>query len=171
MSERRSGGPDDGVGQLAWGGLLHVYADLVPLLDKRLQQATGLPLAWYDVLLELNAAPDRRLRMGELGAKVVLSRSRVSRLVDELADSGLVERVDNPDDRRSAYARLTDQGRAKLRSAAPVYLEGIRENFTRHLDGAEVEVIAAALWRVHAAHAPRPGPEEKPLGRARAQAR
>ena len=84
MGDGRRTGPDDEVGQLAWGGLLHVYADLVPLLDKRLQQASGLPLAWYDVLLELNAAPERRLRMGELAAKVVLSRSRVSRLVDEL---------------------------------------------------------------------------------------
>jgi len=138
-------------GRLAWGGLLQVHADLVPLLDKRLQQATGLPLAWYDVLLELNAAPGRRLRMGELGEKVVLSRSRVSRLVDELTHVGLVERVENPDDRRSAYARLTSTGRARLRAAAPVYLEGISENFTRHLDAEELEVIAAALWRIHEA--------------------
>jgi hypothetical protein len=36
-----------------------------------------LPLSWYDVLLELNSAPGRRLRMQELGNRVVLSRSRV----------------------------------------------------------------------------------------------
>ena len=133
---------------------MQVHADLVPLLDRRLQQATGLPLAWYDVLLELNAAPDRRLRMGELAELVVLSRSRVSRLVDELAHAGLVERIDNPDDRRSAYARLTSAGRARLRTAAPVYLEGINDSFTRHLDVAEIEVISAALWRIHDAHHP-----------------
>jgi len=140
-------------GRLAWGGLLQVHADLVPLLDKRLQQATGLPLAWYDVLLELNAAPERRLRMGELGERVVLSRTRVSRLVDELASAGLVERVENPDDRRSAYARITNAGRSRLRAAAPVYLESINDSFTRHLDVAELEVIATALWRIHEARA------------------
>jgi DNA-binding MarR family transcriptional regulator len=142
-----------GRGQYAWGGLLHVHADLVPLLDRRLQAAAGLPLPWYDVLLELNAAPERRLRMGELGERVVLSRTRVSRLVDELARAGLVRRESNPADKRSAYAVLTDLGRSRLRSAAPAYQSGIVEHFTRHLSDEELDVLAAALWRVHAAHA------------------
>jgi DNA-binding MarR family transcriptional regulator len=140
-------------GQYAWGALLHVHADLVPVLDQRLQAAARLPLAWYDVLLELNAAPERRLRMGELGERVVLSRTRVSRLVDELARAGLVRRESNPADKRSAYAVLTDLGRSRLRSAAPAYLSGIFEHFTRHLSDEELDVLAAALWRVHAAHA------------------
>ncbi len=82
----------------------------MPLLDGQLQRETGLPLAWYDVLLELGAAPDGRLRMGELGDRVVLSRTRVSRLVDEMARAGLVCREANPDDRRSAYAVVTRRG-------------------------------------------------------------
>src|SRR3712207_5259041 len=92
------------LGPRAWGGLLQVHADLVPVLDRTLQRTVGLPLAWYDVLLELNGAPDRRLRMGELAAAVVLSRTRVSRLVDELARAGLLTRTGDPTDRRSAYA-------------------------------------------------------------------
>src|SRR5947209_18136340 len=139
-------------GTRAWGALLQVHADLVPLLDKQLQRSVGLPLTWYDVLLELNAAPDRRLRMGELGEKVVLSRTRVSRLVDELERAGLVTRTSNPTDRRSAYAELTTLGRDRLHSAAPVYLAGIGDHFTRHLTDAEVDVLATALWRVHDAH-------------------
>jgi DNA-binding MarR family transcriptional regulator len=137
-------------GLYAWGGLLHVHADLVPVLDRRLQAAAGLPVAWYDVLLELNAAPERRLRMGELGERVVLSRTRVSRLVDELARAGLVCRESNPADKRSAYAVLTDLGRDRFRSAAPAYRSGIVEHFTRHLSDEELDVLAAALWRVHA---------------------
>src|SRR3712207_5890387 len=139
-------------GERAWGALLQVHADLVPLLDKQLQRSVGLPLAWYDVLLELNAAPERRLRMGELGAKVVLSRTRVSRRVDELTQAGLVTRTNTPTARRSAYAQLTALGRDRLRAAAPVYLAGIRDHFTRHLTDAEVDVLATALWRVHDAH-------------------
>jgi DNA-binding MarR family transcriptional regulator len=143
---------NDDAGPRAWGALLAVHADLVPLLDRQLQRSAGLPLAWYDVLLELNAASDRRLRMGELGDRVVLSRTRVSRLVDELVQAGLVARTSNPTDRRSAYAQLTKLGRDRFRAAAPVYLAGIREHFSRHLTPAELDVLATALWRVHNAH-------------------
>ena len=79
----------------AWGALLRVHATLVPRLDRELQAAHQLPLAWYDVLLELNSAPDRRLRMSELGERVMLSRTRVSRLVDEMSAAGLVRREAN----------------------------------------------------------------------------
>src|SRR4051794_35957418 len=94
----------------AWGALLRVHAALVPILDRELQAAHRLSLAWYDVLLELNSAPDRRLRMSELGERVTLSRTRVSRLVDELTAAGLVARQANPDDRRSAFAAMTAAG-------------------------------------------------------------
>jgi DNA-binding MarR family transcriptional regulator len=143
------GADDEGV--RAWAGLLQVQAALVPVLDRELQHATGLPLAWYDLLLELNAAPDRRLRMSDLGSRVVLSRSRVSRLTDELVAAGLVERVVDPDDRRSWFAVLTAAGRRQLTAAAPVYLSGIEVHFTRHLSAAERHTLATALWRVHSA--------------------
>jgi len=138
-------------GALAWGALLHVHAALVPALDRELQRAADLPLAWYDLLLELNAAPQRRLRMSELGQRVVLSRTRVSRLVDELAGAGLVRREAHPTDRRSAFAVLTEDGRRRFRAAAPVYLRGIEKHFTAHLDAGEVRTLAAALWRVYEA--------------------
>ena len=106
-----------------------MHAALVPPLDRELQAAHRLPLAWYDVLLELNYGPDRRLRMSELGERVTLSRTRVSRLVDEMSAAGLVRREANPDDRRSAYAVLTTKGRNVFRQAAPTYLAGIDEHF------------------------------------------
>ncbi|WP_328471575.1 MarR family transcriptional regulator [Actinoplanes sp. NBC_00393] len=135
----------------AWAALLRVHAALVPVLDRELQSATGLPLTWYDVLLELNYAPGRRLSMGELGQKAVVSRTRVSRVVDALAGAGLVTRESNPDDRRSAYATITDAGRDRLRAAAPVYLDGIQRHFTSRMTGAESRSVAAALEKVLAA--------------------
>jgi DNA-binding MarR family transcriptional regulator len=139
--------PDD-EGIRAWAALLHVHAALVPMLDRELQRATGLPLAWYDLLLELNSAPERRLRMTDLGARVVLSRSRVSRLTDELVATGLVERFADPNDRRSSFAVITAAGRRRLASAAPVYLAGIQTHFTRHLSDRERRNVGDALWRV-----------------------
>ena len=135
----------------AWAALLRVHAALVPVLDRELQSASRLPLTWYDVLLELNAAPGRRLSMGELGQVAVVSRSRVSRVVDQLAAEGLVAREANPDDRRSAYASITDAGRRRLRAAAPVYLSGIERHFTSRMSAAEARTVATALAKVLAA--------------------
>jgi DNA-binding MarR family transcriptional regulator len=131
----------------AWAALLRVHAAVVPVLDRELQLRCGLPLTWYDVLLELNSAPGRRLTMGELGQAAVVSRSRVSRVVGELEAVGLVERVVNDDDRRSSVAVITPDGRRLLRRAAPVYLAGIEREFTRHL-GADGPAVAGALERV-----------------------
>jgi DNA-binding MarR family transcriptional regulator len=135
----------------AWAALLRVHAALVPALDRDLQAATGLPLTWYDVLLELNAAAERRLSMGELGQRAVVSRTRVSRVVDQLVAAGLVTREANPDDRRSAYAAITPAGRDRLRAAAPVYLDGIARQFTSRMTPAEARTVAAALEKVLAA--------------------
>ena len=104
-----------------WGALLKVHAALVPRFDRELQETHGLPLTWYDVLLELNAAPERRLTMGQLGSVAAVSRTRVSRVVDELVRAGLVVRESNPDDGRSAFAALTAaRGRAGSTGRAPV---------------------------------------------------
>lgn len=132
----------------AWAALLRVHAALVPELDRELQAACGLPLTWYDVLLELNQAPGRRLSMGELGAVAVVSRSRVSRVVDQLAADGLITREANPDDRRSAYATITEAGRDRLRAAAPVYLGGIERHFSARMTPAEARGVATALEKV-----------------------
>jgi DNA-binding MarR family transcriptional regulator len=134
-----------------WGALLKVHAALVPRLDRELQETHGLPLTWYDVLLELSVAPERRLTMGQLGSVAAVSRTRVSRVVDELVRAGLVAREPNPDDGRSAFAALTTAGRAALRKAAPTYVAAVRREFADHLTLREAEVLTGALRKVLAA--------------------
>ena len=132
----------------AWGAVLQVHAAVVPLLDQRLQAEAGMPLSWYDVLLELAAAPERRLRMTDLGERVVLSRTRVSRMVDEIARAGLVVREPNPQDGRSAYATLTAEGLKRFRRAAPAYVAAIEQHFSSKLDDAELRTLTQLLKRV-----------------------
>jgi DNA-binding MarR family transcriptional regulator len=143
-----AGSRRDARGTGAWAALLRVHAALVPVLDREVQAAAGLPLAWYDVLLELNSAPDRQLPMSDLGERVVLSRTRVSRLVDEMFRGGLVDRQAHPTDGRSTLATITPAGRRKLRAAAPVYLSGIEAHFARRLSDRELRTIEDALTRV-----------------------
>src|SRR3954449_10281603 len=134
-----------------WGALLKVHAALVPRLDRELQETHGLPLPWYDVLLELTTARERRRTMGQLGWVAAVSRPRVSRVVDELVRAGLVAREPNPDDGRSAFAALTPAGRATLRKAAPTYVAAVHREFADHLTSREAEVLAGALRKVLAA--------------------
>jgi DNA-binding MarR family transcriptional regulator len=134
---------DDLVG--AWAALLRLHAALVPVIDADLTSATGIPLGWYDVMLELYEAPDRRMRMTELGQAAVLSRSRVSRVVDELERQGYLSRVPNPDDRRSSYAELTAAGRAAFKKAAPIYLAAIRSRLGSAVTASEATALRRLL--------------------------
>lgn len=138
----------------AWRALLLAQNAVLRAIDEELDEAGAVPLQVYDVLLELNAAPGRRLRIKELAGRTVLTRSRVSKLVDELVDQGLVERGDDPADRRRSVVAITAAGRRALKKGAPVYLDGIARHFTAHLSGAEAATVTAALQRVVDAHLP-----------------
>jgi DNA-binding MarR family transcriptional regulator len=131
--------------------MLLAHSRALRAIESDLEAAGTIPLTWYDVLLELNGAGGR-LRMQELGDRVVLSRTRVSRLVDELQRRGLIEREPDDADGRVTYAVLTAEGKKVLRSAAPVYQRGIEAHFTRHLSEHEQQVIAEGLTRVVEAH-------------------
>ena len=133
----------------AWRGFLRVHASLLRDLDRELEEAHGLPLTHYEVLLHLANAPDDRLRMSDLASSVLLSQSGVSRLVDRLERIGHVVRKPCPEDRRVLYAQLTDAGRTRLAEARPTHLAGVRARFLAHFDDAELDDLAEAWERVH----------------------
>jgi DNA-binding MarR family transcriptional regulator len=138
----------------AWSAFLRAHAATVRRVDGDVSGRGGIPLRWYDVLLELNAASARRLTMQELAGRVVLSRTRVSRVVDELEGAGLVRREAHPDDRRSSFAVLTDGGRKALRRAAPAYLDSIRAQFGARLLPHELAVVRGAMEKLASPAAP-----------------
>lgn len=143
---------DDDLGVTTWSVLLRTHAALVRTIEREVEEATGLPLSWYDVLLELNAAEKGRLRMQELAARVVLSRTRVSRLVDDIEEAGMVDRQPDPDDGRATLAAITHLGRKELFRAAPVYLRRIEDHFAAHLTRQQLRAIHDGLEQVLAAH-------------------
>jgi DNA-binding MarR family transcriptional regulator len=132
----------------AWRGFLRVHSTLVRELDRELETAHGLPLTQFEVLIYLNNAPDRRMRMSELASTVLLSQSGVTRLVDRLERDGLVVRESCPSDRRGLYARLTDEGSRRLADARPTHLGGVRERFLSRLDDDELRGLAAVWERL-----------------------
>ena len=139
-------------GLRAWSVLLAVHATLVEKIEAALA-AEGLPpLAWYDVLWELEKAADGRLRMSELAHSIVLSRSNLTRLIDRLEDAKLTTRERCPDDRRGAFAVLQPAGREMRRRMWPVYRKQIESLFASHLTDKEAESMQSMLGKVlHAA--------------------
>jgi DNA-binding MarR family transcriptional regulator len=124
----RGGGLDD-VEIAAWAGFLRVHATLVRELDAELTAGHGLALTSYDVLIQLDMAPEHRLRMSELADAVLLSRSGLTRLVSRLVNAGMVDRVVCKADQRGAWAVLTDEGARRLAEARETHRAGVRERF------------------------------------------
>jgi DNA-binding MarR family transcriptional regulator len=129
----------------AWRGLLRLHSALVKALDAELLAEHDLPLTSYEVLINLQAAPDRRRRMAELAEGVLLSRSGMTRLVDRLEREGLLERDACVSDGRGTFAVLTDKGERLLAQARATHLEGVRDRFLRHFSAGELEHLAG-LW-------------------------
>ena len=135
----------------AWRIFLQAHAAVISRIEEDLRRRGLVPLIWYDVLVAVASAPERRLRMSALADKLVLTRSGATRLVDKLEAGNLVRREQAGEDGRGSVVVLTPAGRQALRRAWPAYAEGINELFLSRLSRREVVTIAAALDRVRQA--------------------
>jgi DNA-binding MarR family transcriptional regulator len=109
-------------------------------IERQLQQDSGLPHAYYEILVRLSEAPERTLRMSELASTSLSSRSRISHAVARLEEAGWVRRRPCEHDKRGALAELTDAGMAGLQAAAPGHVEAVRRGL---FDALSPEQVAA----------------------------
>lgn len=131
-----------------WRTFLRVHASLTRRLEHDLLVEHDLPLASYDVLVQLAEEPGGRLRMTDLADRVLLSRSGLTRLVDRLAAEGLVARESCPSDARGTFTVITEAGRTRLRDAAPTHLRGIQDYVTSRLDAGELDTVGQLLRKL-----------------------
>ncbi|NHC45358.1 MarR family transcriptional regulator [Motilibacter sp. K478] len=124
--------------QRAWRAYLQATRLLAEHLEAQLQRDSGMPHAYYEILVQLSETPDRRLRMSELAERTRSSRSRLSHAVARLEDAGWVQRTNCAEDRRGAFAELTDAGFAALADAAPGHVEAVRAYLVDRLTPAQV---------------------------------
>ena len=132
----------------AWEAFLDAFFALERILEQEMREEQGLSLSWYDVLITLHRAPDRRLRLQDLSRKVTLSTSRISRLVPSMEQAGYVVREPDPKDRRGTYAVLTEAGAERLRTASKTHLRGIKAHFGRYLEKGEAEVVTKVFSKI-----------------------
>lgn len=138
----------EGAALEAWRSYLQSHASILRALDADLVAEHGLTTRDYEVLLYLAQAPDRKLPMSALAERTMLTRSGITRLVDGLVASRLIERRACPSDARISYASLTDTGYEKLREAGCSHVASIRRLFVSRYTREEVEQLADLLARL-----------------------
>jgi DNA-binding MarR family transcriptional regulator len=144
--------------QRAWRAYLDANRLLVEAIDQELQRDAGIPHTYYEILVRLSEAPDRRMRMSDLAEAATASRSRMSHAVARLEAMGWVRRDECPTDRRGQLAVLTDEGFAALEAAAPGHVECVRQSLFDPLTPEQVdalrEISEAVVRRLGAGRAP-----------------
>lgn len=103
---------DDHQSLKVWLRLLSCSTQIETEIRKRLRAEFGMTLARFDYLAQLHRHPGG-LRMSALSRFLMVTGGNVTGLTDELEKEGLVERLTEPEDRRSFRVSLTKKG-AKL---------------------------------------------------------
>ncbi|WP_326646452.1 MarR family transcriptional regulator [Streptosporangium sp. NBC_01755] len=118
-------------------------------LDRQLQRDSGMPHAYYAMLVKLSEAPGRMMRMSELAMELNSSQSRLSHAMKRLEERGWARREPCAADKRVSWAILTDQGLAALTAAAPGHVEAVRQTLFDRLTPDQLrqlrEICAAIL--------------------------
>jgi DNA-binding MarR family transcriptional regulator len=134
-----------------FGLLLETNARMSRSLGLELEAECELPLAWFDVLLQLRRSPDGRLKMNEIADAIVHSSGGTTRLVDRIEEAGLVARQSCPSDRRAIHVAITDAGNVKLDQALTVHLEYLDESLAKQLSESERVTLASLLTKLNVA--------------------
>jgi DNA-binding MarR family transcriptional regulator len=130
----------------AWLGLLSTHLRLLRTLDTQLVAAEHIPMSSFEVLLTLAEAPEGRLRMKDIAASLLISRSGLTRIVDDLERQGFVERRKCPTDARGFDAILTDAGTKAYRRARKIHLTNLRREFLDKLTQEQLTALSE-IWR------------------------
>jgi DNA-binding MarR family transcriptional regulator len=138
----------------AWRGFLRTHARLLRQLDRQLTDEQGLPISSYEVLLRLAEAPSGTMRMKDIATSLLLSRSGLSRIVDELERKGYVARQPCASDARGTEAVITRSGRSVFRKAQNSHLRSVRSEFLDKLSKEQQRQLAEAWTAVGLALAP-----------------
>jgi len=140
----------------AWGGFLSAFALIDRLVEEDLQEHARINHAEFEVLLRLYRTEAHRLRLQDVAAQSVLTRSGVSRIVERLERAGLVTRENASEDRRGTYVVLTDAGKLRFEAAADPHMQFVRRVFLGLFDDAELKQMASFWHRIVSQQMSRP---------------
>ena len=132
----------------AFARLARAHAVLRRELEAEVLTPRALTMSDFDALLHLSRADEMRLRRVDLVERMTLTPSGVTRLLEGLEESGLVENVRCADDARVTWAQLTDEGAETLECVGASYARRLQELFAGRLDADEVATLAELLGKL-----------------------
>ncbi len=132
----------------SWVKLVRTQQILLEQMETDLKAANLPPLGWYDVLLELDRQSSKKLRISEVGAEVLLSKSNITRLIDRMEKKELVVREPCEEDGRGAYAVITKDGKAMKRKMWTVYQKSIANYFNEPLTDTDKKNLTRILGKL-----------------------
>jgi DNA-binding MarR family transcriptional regulator len=134
--------------QVSWRAWLEATLLLSDQLERDLKGAHGLTNPEYEVLVRLSESPDHKLRMSELASRTLASKSRLSHQISRMEADGYVAREGCAEDRRGAYAVLTEAGMTRLVEAAPAHVASVRHWLVDALTPEEFAQLGVLCSRV-----------------------
>jgi DNA-binding MarR family transcriptional regulator len=133
MADRRHPAND------GWEALMSAHASLMRRFNAE-DVWEDLSMKEYDVLYTLSKCPEP-IRQTDLNKHVLLSQPALSRMVDRLADRGLVDRVVDPGDRRGLRLSLTEEGRVVQRRIGRRHGRSVAREMFKELTPAELRQL------------------------------
>lgn len=127
----------------AWYSVVRMYHLVSHEVDLQLQRRHGLSMSTFEVLLRL-AGQTEPVPVKDLAAAVLISRSRLSRVLSDLADRGLVVRGGEPGDRRMTVTELTKLGREAYQQAARTHDQVVNDLMLSKLSERQIRAVAGA---------------------------
>ncbi|MER5318654.1 MarR family winged helix-turn-helix transcriptional regulator [Streptosporangium roseum] len=125
----------------AWLGYRRMRLLLDAQIARDLNRDSGLSDPDYDVLSALSSSKDRRWRLNQLAARMLWSKSRLSRHISRMEERGLVTREECAADARGADIVLTDGGLRAIEAAAPDHVESVRRHLIDLLTTEQIETL------------------------------
>ena len=107
--------------QMAWANLVRTGTNVFQRIEDELKAQGHPPIAWYDVLWELDRSEAGELHQGEVQARVLIAQYNLVRLLDRIEAAGLIRRVPCRVDGRSNILQITEAGRSLRRAMWPDY--------------------------------------------------
>jgi DNA-binding MarR family transcriptional regulator len=131
-----------------WEGVARVHSSMTAALEHDMLPEAGMPLAWYEVLLNLTRSPGGMMRYQDLARVAGITNSGASRRLEQMTKAGFIERRSCPTDRRGVFAHITTKGEASFKTAHKVFVTSLQRNLGTNLKPGDAELISAALSKL-----------------------
>jgi DNA-binding MarR family transcriptional regulator len=132
----------------AWARIMKVQQKALQEIEEKLAKAKLPPIAWYDVLLELERAGEAGLRPFALEREMLLAQYNLSRLIDRIEKAGYVKRRACEDDGRGQVVAITAAGKSIRRRMWPIYARAIQSFLGDQITETEIDILDSVLGKL-----------------------